>query len=76
MWGLLNKGYFSGDFLKTSLAPPFALFQKLRVLGDLPKIAITWLFGLFEAAFLTPKSSPVFALKEHVNKRIMPFAPE
>ena len=40
------------DFLKTSLGPPFALFQKLGVLADLPKIAITWLFGLFGAAFL------------------------
>ena len=52
MWGLLNEGYFLGDFLKTSLGPPFALFKNLRVLVDLSKIAITWLFGLFEAAFL------------------------
>ena len=52
MWGLLNEGYFSGDFLKTYLGPPFPLFQKLRAFGDLPKIAISWLFGLFEAAFL------------------------
>ena len=33
------------DFLKVSLGLPFAFFQKIRVLGDLPKIAITWRFG-------------------------------
>ena len=48
----MNEGYFLGDFLKTSLDPPFALFQKLRVLVDLPKIAVNWPFGLFAAAFL------------------------
>ena len=67
MWGLLNEGYFLSDFLKTSLGPPFALFQKLRALVDLPKIAITWLFGLFLSRFLTGKSSPVFAFKVHAN---------
>ena len=45
--GLSNEGYFLGDFLKISLGPPFALFQKMRVLGDLAKIAITWPFGYF-----------------------------
>ena len=44
--GLSNEGYFLGDFLKISFSPPFALFQKMWVLGDLAKIAITWLFGL------------------------------
>ena len=39
-----------GDFLKVSLGLPFALFQKMRVLGDLPKIAITWEFEYFGAA--------------------------
>ena len=52
MWGLLKEGYFLGDFLKTSLGPLFILFEKLRVLVCLPKIAITWAFELFEAAFL------------------------
>ena len=45
--GVSNKGYFLGDFLKISLGPPFALFQKMRVVGDLSKIAITWPFGHF-----------------------------
>ena len=45
--GFLSEGYFSGDFWKISLGPPFALFQKIRVLCDLSKIAITWPFGHF-----------------------------
>ena len=45
--GLSKEGYFLGDFLKISLGPPFALFQKMGVLGDLAKIAITWPFGNF-----------------------------
>ena len=36
-----NEAYFLGDFLKIFLGPPFALFEKMRVLGDLAKIAIT-----------------------------------
>ena len=43
--GLSNEGYFLGDFCEISLVPLFALFQKMRVLGDLEKIAITWQFG-------------------------------
>ena len=39
--GLSNEGYFLGDFLKISLSRPFALFQKMRVLGDLAKIIVT-----------------------------------
>ena len=42
---LWSEGYFLGDFLKVSLGLPFAFFPKMRVLGDLPKIAITWPFG-------------------------------
>ena len=45
--GLSNEGYFLGDFWKISLGPPFALFQKMRVLGNVAKIAITWSFGTF-----------------------------
>ena len=45
--GLSNEGYSLVEFLKISLGAPFALFQKMRVLGDLPKIAITWPFGHF-----------------------------
>ena len=45
--GLLNEGYFLGDFSKISRGPPFALFQKMRVLGDLERIAISWPFGHF-----------------------------
>ena len=39
--GLSNEGYFLADFSKLSLGPPFALLRKMRVLGDLAKIAIT-----------------------------------
>ena len=59
---LLSEGYLLGDFLKISLGHPFALLQKMRVLGDLAKIAITWPFGHFWSRFFAPKSSPVFAL--------------
>ena len=58
---LSNEGYFLGDFFKIFLGPPFALFQKMRVLGDLAKIAITSPFGHFWSPFSPPKSSPVFA---------------
>ena len=47
-----SEGYFLGDFWKISLGLPFALFQKMRVLGDLLKIAITWLFGHFWSRLL------------------------
>ena len=60
--GLLSKGYFFGDFLKISLGPPFPLFQKMRVLGDLAKIALTSPFGHVWSPFFAAKSSPVFAL--------------
>ena len=40
--GLSNRGYFFGDFWKTFLFPHLALFQKMRVLGDLAKRTITW----------------------------------
>ena len=76
MWGLLNQGYFLGDFLKSSLGPLFALFQKLRVLVDLPKIAITWPFGLFEAAFLLQNLLQCLHFKCMLISKIMPFAPK
>ena len=60
--GLLSEGYILGDFLKISLGPTFALFQKIRVLGDLSKIAITWPLGHFLQPLFAPKSFPVFAL--------------
>ena len=60
--GLSNEGYFLGDFLKISLGPPFALFQKMWVLGDLAKIDITWLLGYFLEPPFAPKSFAVFAL--------------
>ena len=34
--GLSNERYFLANFLNISLGPPFALFRKMRVLGDLP----------------------------------------
>ena len=39
--GPLIEANFLGNFLKISLGPSFALFQKMRVLGDLAKIEIT-----------------------------------
>ena len=39
--GLSNDGYFLGDFRKIFLRRAFALFQKMRVSGDLARIAIT-----------------------------------
>ena len=60
--GLLNEGYFLGDFLKISFSPPIALFQKMRVLGDLAKTVVTWPFGHFWGRFFAPKSSSVLAL--------------
>ena len=39
--GPLKRGLLFERFFKISLGPLFALFQKMRVLGDLPKIAIT-----------------------------------
>ena len=44
-WSLEARATFLGDFGKTSLGLPFALFLKMQVLGDLPKIAITSPFG-------------------------------
>ena len=49
---LSNEGYFLGEFLKISLGPRFALLKKIRVLGDLAKIAITWPFGHVWSRFL------------------------
>ena len=45
--GFLSEGYFLGDFWVICLGPPFTLFQKMRVLGDLAIIAITCPFGHF-----------------------------
>ena len=47
-----TRATFLGDFWKISLCPPFAPFQKKRVLGDVAKIAITWSFGTFWSCFL------------------------
>ena len=61
--GLFSEGIFLGDFLKKiSLGPPFALFQKMRIFGDLANIAITWSFANFWSRFFASKSSPAFAL--------------
>ena len=61
-FGPFKRGLIFGRFLKISLGPPFALFQKMRVLGDLAKIALTWPFGQFWSRFFDTKYSPVFAL--------------
>ena len=59
--GLSNDGYFLDAFRKISLGPSFPLFQKMRVLGNLAKIAITWPFGHSLEPLFAPKSFPVFA---------------
>ena len=59
--GLSNKGYFSANFFKISFGPTFALLQKMRVLGNLAKIAITWPFGLCLKPLFAQKSLAVFA---------------
>ena len=59
--GLSNEGYFSADFLKISFGPAFALLQKMRVLGNIAKIAISWPFGHCFKPLYAAKSLPVFA---------------
>ena len=61
-FGPFKRGLIFERFLKISLGPPFALFQKMRVLGDLAKIALTWPFGHFWSRFFATKYCPVFAL--------------
>ena len=62
-----TKAIFWAISEKFPLGPPIALFQKMRVLGDLAKIAITWPFGIFCSRFVAPKCFPVFALEVHTN---------
>ena len=62
-----KREHLFGRFLNNFPWSPFALFQKMWVLGDLAKIAITWPFGHFGSRFFAPKSSPVFALEVHTN---------
>ena len=58
---LSKDGYFSADFLKISFGRTFALLHKMRVLGNLAKITITWPFGHCLKPLFAPKSLPVFA---------------
>ena len=58
---LLSEAFFLADFLKISLGPPFPLLRKMRVLGDLAKIAITWPFGHSLKPLFAAISFPVFA---------------
>ena len=46
-WAFQTRATFWAIFLKNALVPPVALIQKMRVLRDLAKIAITWPFGHF-----------------------------
>ena len=57
--GLSNEGCFLDDFCQISLGAPFALFQKMRVLGHIEKIAITRPFEHFGSRFFAPKSFSV-----------------
>ena len=55
-FGPFQGGHLFGRFFKKiSLGPPFALFQKMRTLGELAKIAITWCFGYFCSRCLRQK---------------------
>ena len=56
-----NEAYFLGDFLKISLDPPFALFHKMRVLGDLAKNCHHLAIRVLLEPLFKPKSFPVFA---------------
>ena len=64
-FGPFKRGLLSGDFCKISFGPPFALFQKLRVLGDLAKYAITWPFGTFGAAVCAKIFSSLCSLRAY-----------
>ena len=66
-WAFQTKASFWAIFVKFFLGPPFALFQKMRVLGDLAKIAITSSFGHFWSRFFAPKSFPVFVFEVDTN---------
>ena len=46
-WAFQTIAFFWAIFEKFPLVPPFALFQKMQVFGDLAKIAITLPFGYF-----------------------------
>ena len=60
-WAFQTRATFWAIFLKNALVPPDALIQKMRVLRDLAKIAITWPFGHSLKPLFAPKSFPVFA---------------
>ena len=66
--GLFSEGILLADFFKISLDPPFALFQKMRVLGDLAKIAITWPFGHFWSRCLRLNRLKSLHFKRILNK--------
>ena len=46
-WAFQTRATFRSMLLKICLRPPFSLFQKMRLLGDLAKIAINRSFGHF-----------------------------
>ena len=62
LWAFETRSTFWKILKKIFLGPPFTLFQKMRVLGDVAKIAITWTFGLSLEPLFARKSFPVFAL--------------
>ena len=70
---VLNEVYFLNDFWKISLGPPFALFQKMRVLGDLAKIAITWPFGHFWSRLLRQNLVQSLHLKSILGRPVALF---
>ena len=66
--GLLSEGYLLGDFRKISIGPPFALFKKMRVLGDLPKIVVTWPFRQFSSRCLQKNLVQSLHFKRMLNR--------
>ena len=51
-WAFQTRATFWAIFEKFPLVPPLLFFQKMRVLGDVAKIVITWSFGTFWSCFL------------------------
>ena len=72
--GPFKPGLLFRRFSKNLHGPPLALFQILWVLVDFAKIAITRLFGVFEAAFLLRNLLQCLHFKGMLSSKIMQFA--
>ena len=61
-FGSFKRGLLFGRCLNISLGSPFALLQKMRLLGDLAKIVATLAIRALLEPLFGPKSFPVLAL--------------